>query len=131
MGAIEQTQLDYQQLLCDSLLPGYVTTLLNVTSHELRRRTHERAVYAIQDHGIWYLPRFQFVEGKLVPGLDQVLPAIGHGAHPLALRNWFTLPHPDLVDDAEVSMSPVAWLVSGRSVKDIVQLADEITRGGG
>jgi hypothetical protein len=119
---------DYQKLLHDSISLGEAALTLGLPSHELRRRIHDRALCGLQKEGVWYLPRFQFVDGKLVPGLELVLPAVGYGAHPLELHRWFTTPHDALrVGDDRTRVSPAQWLASGGRVEDVVGLADEVT----
>ena len=129
--AFEQTRVEYEQLLLDSLSLEQAAELLGMSAKHVRRRLHERTIYGVQYAGrsSWYVPRFQFNGGALVAGIEKVLPRIQPGTHPLAVQRWFTLPHPDLVvGEDERSISPLDWLRAGKSREDVAQLAAEMVQ---
>jgi predicted HTH domain antitoxin len=132
--AFERTRVEYEQLLRDSLSLEQAAELLGMSVKHVRRRLHERTIYGVQ-YGrscpgpatSWHVLRFQFDGNKLVAGIEQVLPRIQPGAHPLGVQSWFTLPHPGLVvGEDERSVSPLDWLRAGRSHEDVAQLAAEM-----
>jgi len=128
--ALEQTRAAYEQLLRDSLTLDEAAALLGLSTRTLVRRLNARTVYGVQEGpyvpGSWHLPRFQFEGATLVAGIEQVLPRLRLGTHPLAVVSWFTLPHPDLVvGEDEQPISPLDWLRAGRSPSIVAQLADE------
>lgn len=73
----------------------------------------------------WRLPRFQFTESGLVPGLDHVLRRLPEDLHPVALYRWLTTPHPDLVVDDEPA-TPFEWLTAGHDPEAAAELAAEL-----
>ena len=127
-GALALSGIDYDLLLTDSLSLEQAAKLLHVkTTSRLRQRLADRTLYGIKDGKNWRVPKFQFVRGKLVRGIDQVFPHIRRDAHPLAVKSWFSTPHQDLVvgkDDQRVT--PLAWLAAGNSPEEVARLAAEI-----
>ena len=77
------------------------------------------------------LPLFQLDDTgqQLVPGLATVAPRLAN-VHPVAVARWFTLPHPDLVDDDGNPVSPRAWLLGGGDPVEVAALADELHERG-
>ncbi|MFO1468385.1 MAG: hypothetical protein U1F35_18405 [Steroidobacteraceae bacterium] len=70
------------------------------------------------------LPRFQFVRGRALPGLAEVLAALPAGLNPLDMAEWFLSPHPDLeLPDEEEGVSPRQRLLAGRPVSAVTALA--------
>lgn len=64
-----------------------------------------------------------------MPSLDVVAPRLAH-VDPLAVARWFTLPHPDLVDNEGRPISPRAWLLGGGDPQAVAALADELNERG-
>jgi hypothetical protein len=117
-------------LLGESLSLDAAARTLAVSTGRLRQRLApgERTLYGIKEGRAWKIPRFQFAsKGRLVRGIDQVLPRIRPDAHPLAVAAWFSTPHQDLVvgeDDERVT--PRGWLLAGRDPGAVAELAEEI-----
>lgn len=129
--ALAETRAEYEQLLRDCLTIDDVATLLGLKVKIVRARLNARTIYGVQDGpyvpGTWHVPRFQFESGKLVAGMEQVLPRIHPGTHPLAVQSWFTLPHPDLVvGEDEQRVSPLDWLRAGKDPEPVAQLAAKL-----
>jgi hypothetical protein len=83
----------------------------------------------ICDCGSWRLPRFQFERRAVIPGLAQVLKALPADLLPLDVVDWFALPDADLQLESDVApLSPREWLLSGRPVEKVVNLARDLTR---
>ncbi len=117
-------KLEYLRLLSDSLSTGQAAQLLKVNASRARQRLAERKLFGIKDGGSWKLPRFQFCEGRLVPGIDQVIPSLPPGIHPVAVQRWFRLPHPDLESEGgKTPMTPLEWLESGHDPALVSELA--------
>jgi len=76
----------------------------------------------------WRIPRFQVSrQGRLLRGIETVMPCIRPCAHPLAVARWFTSPHQDLVAGGEeMPVTPLAWLSAGRDPVTVAELAREI-----
>jgi hypothetical protein len=129
-GAYERSRINYDILLArESWSLAQAAKLLRVNPSRLRQRlsSANRTLYGIKDGRAWRIPKFQFSRGKLVRGIGEVLPRIRADAHPLAVRNWFTTPHQDLVVGASGRrITPLEWLSSGRSPADLAALAEEI-----
>ena len=107
--------------------------VLGVSTGRLRQRLLKRTLYGMKERSAWRLPRFQFdpnKKGKLVRGIEYVLPHIRPDAHPLAIEKWFSTPHPDLVvavmGDDEEHVTPLAWLSAGKAPEEVAELAKEI-----
>ena len=99
-GALERSRIELELLLRESLTLEEAARALAVSSGRLRQRLGptERTLYGIKEGRAWRIPKFQFAsKGKLVRGIDRVLPRIRPDAHPLAVAAWFSTPHQDLV----------------------------------
>ncbi len=66
-------------------------------------------------------PAWQFVEGRVVPGLRQIIPVMPAYYHPLSIRRFMTTPNDELD-----GLSPVQWLSQGGPTAVVVRLADEL-----
>lgn len=123
-----RTTVDYATLLEDSFTTDQAARRLKVNGSRVRQLLAARTLYGVKDRRGWRVPRFQFAGSRLVPGIDDVLPHLPAGLHPLAVHRWFTTPNPDLVDEEgdAAPMSPLAWLRSGLSVDVVAQLAAQL-----
>lgn len=130
LGAFDRSRIEFDVLLHDSLPLEQAARELGVTPSRLRQRLQgtRRTLYGIKDGRGWRIPRFQFTRrGKLVRGIDQVIPRVRPDAHPLAVARWFSSAHRDLVTGPkDVPVSPLDWLSSGHAVESVAQLAEEI-----
>ena len=97
----------------------------------VRQRIARHTLIAVKDGAAWRLPLFQLDDTgqQLVPGLATVAPRLAN-VHPVAVARWFTLPHPDLVDEDGQSISPRAWLLGGGDPAEVATLADELHERG-
>lgn len=129
-GALEMSRVEYEVLLRESPTLEAAARELGVSPSRLRQRlsARERTLLGVKDGRGWRIPRFQFqARGRLVRGLERVLPSVRRDAHPLAIRVWFTAPHPDLsVGDDGRPVSPLAWLAAGHPPATVAELAVEI-----
>jgi hypothetical protein len=124
-----RTAAEYANLVRDSYSTDQAATLLDVNSSRIRQRVARdpRTLYGIRlSHG-WRIPKFQFDGRRLIPGIEQVLPALPRDVHPVAVHRWFTLPNVDLVDESEEArLSPLDWLRTGRSPQIVAELAADL-----
>ncbi|MDB4941601.1 MAG: hypothetical protein JWP97_1135 [Labilithrix sp.] len=129
-GALERSRIELDMMLAESLTLDDAARALGVSTGRLRQRLGPtaRTLYGIKDGRAWRIPRFQLAtKGRLVRGIDRVLPRIREDAHPLAVAAWFSQPHQDLVtSDDEAPVSPRAWLLAGRDPDIVAELAAEI-----
>jgi hypothetical protein len=127
---LERACIDLELLLRESSSLEEAARELRVSPGRLRQRLSPRVrtLYGIKAGRGWRIPRFQFAKrGRLARSIDRVLPRVSAEAHPLAIQNWFTSPHQDLVvGDNERQVSPIAWMESGRAPDVVAELAAEI-----
>ncbi len=131
VAALDRSRIDLEIMLGESLSLEEAAKALGLkTTSRLRQRLSaaERTLYGIKEGRGWRIPKFQFAgRGKLVRGIDKVLPRVRVDAHPIAVQRWFTSPHQDLVvGDDEHPVSPIAWLSAGGSTEEVAALAAEI-----
>ncbi len=81
-----------------------------------RRRRQTILALATTD-GRWVYPTFQFADGVVREDVVRLL-ATFHDAPRWSVAAWFQTPAVDLGD-----RTPIAWLMSGRPVEDVVRLA--------
>lgn len=126
---LERSRIELELLVRSSLTIDAAARTLRVTTSRLRQRLSpsRRTLYGIKQGRSWRIPRFQFeAKDRLVRGIERVLPRIRGDAHPLEIRDWFMIPHQDLVIGDDDRVSPKAWLSSGRSPEIVAELATEI-----
>lgn len=68
-------------------------------------------------------PRWQLHEGRVIPHLREVIPALPADYHPLSVENFMTTWDEDYLD----GWPPAAWLLAGRDPGAVVQFADELS----
>ena len=121
----------YSALLASSLSVSQAAARLHVDDSRIRQRLGERTLYGIKLKSVWRLPRFQFIEQGMVPGIERVLPHLDPALHPLSVVGWFTTPNPDLVyGEDEEPGSPLDWLRAGYPAEPLSELAGSLTELG-
>ena len=113
---------DYMALIETSSTASEAAKMLNVTVSSILRRVREGRLLGVDYEGRKRLPRFQFENGRAIPGLGNVLAELPGGLNPLDVAQWFLSPNPDLEVGDEV-LSPRDWLLSGWPVAAVVALA--------
>ncbi|MEJ2386391.1 MAG: hypothetical protein P8Y27_03470 [Chromatiaceae bacterium] len=123
----------YAALLQTALTIKEVAAALDRNESRVRQRLLKRTLYGIRQGRSWRLPLFQFQVGErqgtravqgVVPGIEQVFPALSPEVHPVALWRWFTSPSTELVADEapEQPLSPREWLLAGRDPEAVARL---------
>jgi len=128
-SAIEESARAFGELIRESLTVNETARYLQVNPSRVRQRLggNPRTLYGFKVEDEWYVPRFQFRGRKMIPGIDGVIREIDPQLHPLSVLRWFTMPCPDLViEDNELSLSPVDWLRTGNRPDAVAQLAADL-----
>jgi len=121
----------YAALVTLSLSVSQAASRLHVEGSRVRQRLGAKTLYGIKLKSVWRLPLFQFTEQETVPGIEKVLPRLDPMLHPLSVVGWFTTPSPDLVyGEDEERVSPLDWLLAGRPLEPVAELADSLTELG-
>lgn len=115
-------------VMADSLSPRQVAEMLATTAPSVVRRIRSRSLYGIPFGGTWLIPTFQFRDGVLLRGLEEVLPRLDSRLHPLEVINWFAGRNSDLMMSGE-PVSPAMWLERGGDVGSVAALAAEVGSG--
>lgn len=124
----ERTRRKMERFVAESLTPQAVAEMLTSTAPEVLRQLRSRTLYGFCVDRKWRVPTFQFHCGRVVPGLESVLPKLDRHLHPIQVLNWFTLPNTDLWIDEE-SVSPIEWLQSGGDAGKVAELAQWVGSG--
>lgn len=126
-NALARTTAEYAVLRSTSLTAGEAAQKLGVDPSRVRQLLAARKIYGLQIRGAWKIPIFQFENDRLLPGLDEVVPALPKDLHPMGIYHWFTTPNPDLApEEFEREMSPREWLLTGHSPKVVAELAADL-----
>jgi hypothetical protein len=115
----------YAALVAGGLSVADAAAALHVDESRVRQRLAKRTLYGVKFDGVWRLPTFQFDAGRLIPGLERVVPALDPALNPVAVYQWFTFPDVDLAIDGEPT-SPRAWLLHGGNPGAVIPLADAL-----
>jgi ferritin-like metal-binding protein YciE len=130
----------YASLVATSFTPEVAAHRLGVTLNYVRRLIRTRRLLAVQAHGIFRIPEFQFVASPssrgrgthhIVPGLGSILAATPPGLHLVPFYLWFISDHPDLAvgglhGEPALLLSPREWLARGRPEEPVARLAQAL-----
>ena len=72
--------------------------ILGVDRSRISRRITGKALWAFEMQGTRRIPRWQFLDATLLPGLDVIVPAIPRDTTPMALEAFMHTPQPDFGD---------------------------------
>ncbi len=117
------------------LLQGSVSSkeaaeLLGVSEGRIRQLAAEKALYGFKWKRGWRFPRFQFVDGHLLPGLAEVVQALPDNVSPVSFCSWMTQPSGNLyVEEEHRGLSPVEWLRRRFPVSRVIALAKHLDQG--
>lgn len=100
--------------------------LLGRSVTAVRRLINRKMIYAVPRDGDWIVPDFQFDDGRLISGIDVVMPHIPNDAHIVEVYTWFTSPSPDLEGEDGRPLSPRDWLRAGGPTDPIVAQAVDL-----
>ncbi len=120
LGALVAGRSLEHEVLDHGLTVEEAAALLRVTPARVRQRIADGSVVAVRRSDGHVLPRWQFVDGILVPWLS-ALAEWARQLHPLDLANFMTRPSVDLVVDGH-PVSPVAWLLTGGEAEPVAVL---------
>lgn len=98
---------------------------LEVTPARVRQLLTDtpRRLVGIKGRAGWRIPAFQFTKRGIVPGWDDVVPALHAELHPLAVLHFATRANTDLVIADDRCISPLDWLFTGRDPQAVHDLA--------
>lgn len=119
---------EYAAMLATALTTREAAARLGVNASRVRQRLGEGTLYGISVSSEWRLPSFQFVEGGLLPGFEEVIARVDRDeVHPVALYRWLTSSSPDLyAEDLGIELSPRQWLASGRPAEPVARIAGHL-----
>jgi hypothetical protein len=122
-----QATAEYADLLRDSCSVEQAARILGVNASRIRQRLtgSPRTLYGIKYGKSWRIPRFQFQQRRLVPGIEPVISRLAEPLHPVAVCRWFTAPNHDLTVAAR-PVSPLEWLRSGNPPRAVADLAAQL-----
>ncbi|WP_189060486.1 helix-turn-helix domain-containing protein [Longimycelium tulufanense] len=95
---------------------------LNVDASRVRHRIAAGRLMGWKDRGGWRLPAWQFADGRLLPGVEVVLPAFPPDQPPLVVAAFMTTPQEDL-PLGERQATPREWLLAGGDPERVARLA--------
>lgn len=126
-STLARTAAEYAVLREPSLTAAETARRLGVDISQVHQLLASRQLYGLQVRGAWRIPAFQFEGEHLLPGLDEVVPALPKDLHPVGIYHWFTEPNPDLSsEEGEHRMSPRDWLLAGHPPRAVAELATDL-----
>jgi hypothetical protein len=126
-NALARTTAEYAVLRDTSLSASETAQKLGVDPSRVRQLLAARKLYGLQIKGAWKVPVFQFEGNRLLPGLEEVVPALPKDLHPVGIYHWFTTANPDLAtEEFDRELSPREWLLTGRSPSAVAELAADL-----
>ncbi len=126
-NALARTAAEYAALRETSLTASETAGRLGLDPSRIRQLLAARKIYGLQVKGAWKIPAFQLDRGRLLPGLEEVVPSLAGDLHPVAVYRWFTTPSPDLTpEDLDRALSPREWLLAGYPPQAVAELAADL-----
>ena len=120
----------YSGLLKTSFDTRAAARIMGVDPSRIRHRLTSRppSLYGIRTASGWRIPRFQFDDEELLPGIGEVVAELDAELHPATVYSWFVRPNPDLVDEklTEEPLSPREWLRHGFPPRAVAELAKHL-----
>lgn len=115
-------------LIAGALSQTDAVTLLGVDQSRIRQRISQGTLYAVTgENNVKVLPRFQFNDNNVLPGLGKILPLINKEAHPITVQRFFLSTPVDLSsDELSAPLSPRHWLITGHSPDQLVRMAADL-----
>lgn len=101
-----------------------VARLLLLSTDDVRARAASGDLYAFTSHsrrGLLF-PHWQFIDGRVLPGLSQVVRALPEDYLLVDIEEFMTQPAESLD-----GLTPSEWLAADRSPSAVVSLADELS----
>lgn len=112
-------------VVATSLTTRQVAILLGRAPVDVRRLRTKGGLYAPLGGGKGVpllFPRWQFtVDGRVLPGLREVVTAFPRYMHPLSIERFMTSGHEGLG-----GQDPASWLAAGKPIATVAELADEL-----
>ena len=78
--------VSYAEMCAQALTTKEAARLLQVQPSRIRQRLGERTLFGIEKEDHWVLPRFQFDDGQIVPGMGKVLQVLDETLHPVTVE---------------------------------------------
>lgn len=97
--------------------------VLQLDRSRVSRRITGKGLWAFDIHGTRRIPRWQFLDRRLLPGLDVIVPAIPREATPRAVEAFMKTPQPDFGERA-----PIEHLAAGGDPTLIADFISDLTR---
>ncbi len=117
----------YARLCAQALTTKEAAALLHVQPSRIRQRLGERSLFGIEKEDHWVLPRFQFDNDRLIPGIGKVLQALDDALHPITVERFFNTPQPELyAEEVDRDLTPREWLQAGYNPTIVVRLARDL-----
>lgn len=119
--------VSYAEMCAQALTTKEAARLLQVQPSRIRQRLGEKTLFGIEKEDHWVLPRFQFVDGQIVPGIGKVLQVLDETLHPVTVERFFATPQPELyADEVGRDLTPREWLQAGYDPAPVVRLARDL-----
>ncbi|NOZ53918.1 MAG: hypothetical protein GXP08_12440 [Gammaproteobacteria bacterium] len=115
-------------MIAGAMSQSQAAQLMGVDESRIRQRISHGTLYAMKgNHNKKVLPRFQFMDTGVIPGLEKILPAINKDAHPVAVQRFFVTANDDLYsNELKTNLSPRDWLISAHSPDPIQCMATDL-----
>lgn len=97
--------------------------LLRIDRSRISRRITGKTLWTFDIHGRRRIPRWQFLDTALLPGLDVIVPVIPHDITPAALEAFMHTPQPDFDDH-----TPIDHLAAGGDPELIAGFVRDLNR---
>lgn len=117
----------YARMCAQALTTKEAAALLQVQPSRIRQRLGERTLFGIEKDDHWVLPRFQFENDQIVPGIGKVLQVLDEALHSLTVERFFTTSQPELyAEEVGRDLTPCEWLQAGYDSAPVVRLARDL-----
>lgn len=112
-----------QHVFAQTLSAAEVAELTGKSRSQITRDLNAHKLYGLGVGRHWRIPRWQFTERAVLPGLDVVVPAIPEHLHPSVVEGFMTTDQDELE-----GRTPIDYLSTGGSPAVVAAMVAELAR---
>jgi len=125
LNHLADVAIEMEALRRRSVLFADAAKLLQVSKPRISQMTAQQALYCFRLDDLAYYPLWQFIDGKILPGMKAVLLGTGGDVHPLSIHRFFNTELAELSLE-DVPVTPIQWLKNGGNTDILTQLVAQL-----
>jgi len=112
-----------QHVFTQTLSAAQVAELTGKSRSQITRDLNSKRLYGLSVGRHWRVPRWQFTEHAVLPGLAEVVPAVPEHLHPSVVEGFMTTGQDELE-----ARTPIEYLATGGNPALVAEMVAELAR---